>query len=69
MTETEQAKHLATINRCVGILREIEALGDRQDESSLGRAILAAQEAKEAADAISAYLRCCELIEKAKVKA
>lgn len=69
MTEAEQAKHLATINRSVATLREIEALGSQQNESSLGRAILAAQEAKDAADAIAAFLECNEWIEKAKVKA
>jgi len=69
MTEAEQAKHLATINRCVATLREIEALGSHQSEITLARALLAAQEAKDAADALSAYLQCNEWIEKAKVKA
>jgi len=66
MTEAKQAKHLATINRAMATLREIEAMGNKQDESSLGRAILAAQEAKEAADHLSAFLKCNELMEKMK---
>jgi hypothetical protein len=67
MTPAEQAMHLATINRCCDVLREIDALGeDEHNEFTTARAVLAAQQAKDAADALSAYLECNEMLERMK---